>query len=70
MKKKYMSPEIEEVRLQLHGGLLIGSLIDGEAGAPDMPFDDGPEFPGMPSIPGIPGIPGLPSVPALGPSLP
>ena len=65
-----MSPEIEEVRLHVHGGLLLGSLTDGEVGAPDMPFDDGPELPGMPSIPGIPGIPGLPSVPGFGPSIP
>lgn len=70
MKKQYMSPKIEEVRLQVHGGLLFGSLTDGEVGAPDMPFDNGPELPSMPELPGVPTIPGMPSVPGFGPSIP
>lgn len=39
MKKTYISPETIVVRLEMQGGLLIGSLNGGEAGAPEL-FDD------------------------------
>ena len=69
MKKKYIAPEIEIVRLQHYGDILLGSLTDGEVGAPDLPIDDMPEVPGIPNI-GIPGVPGLPGMPSLGPNIP
>ena len=70
MKKKYMIPETEEVRLQPHGGLLIASLTGGEVGAPEMTFDDGQELPGLPGLPSVPVIPGMPGMSDLGPDIP
>lgn len=64
MKKEYIAPEIDIVRLQCYGSMLIGSLSGGEVGAPEMPFDD------IPSVPGVPSVPGLPGMPSLGPSIP
>ena len=69
MKKKYIAPEIEIVRLQHYGDILLGSLTDGEVGAPELPFDDMPEAPGIPSL-GLPGLPGAPGVPSFGPDIP
>ncbi len=63
MKKEYIAPEIDIVRLQCYGSMLIGSLSGGEVGAPELPTD---AIPGMPSI----GVPGLPSVPTFGPDIP
>ncbi len=56
MKKQYINPETEVVRLHLQGGLLIASLNNGEVGAPEMSFDDLPSVPDLPGVPGIPGV--------------
>lgn len=63
MKKEYIAPEIDIIRLQHYGDILLGSLTDGEVGAPELPTD---AIPGMPSI----SVPGLPSVPTFGPDIP
>lgn len=60
MKKTYIAPEIDVVRLQHNGDILIGSLNGGEVGAPELPFDDVPDVPGV----------GMPGVPSLGPGIP
>ena len=61
MKKTYIIPETVVVRLQMHGGLLIGSLSGGEVGAPEL-FDDTPALPEMPLIPGVTEFPDLPGI--------
>ena len=48
MKKEYIAPKIDIVRLQCDGNILIGSLNGGEVGAPQAA--------GLGDIFGIPGF--------------
>ena len=59
MKKEYIAPKIDIVRLQCDGNILIGSLNGGEVGAPQIDtFDDAEAFEaaGLGDSFGIPGF--------------